>query len=261
MVLVCDIGNTNIVIGIYNDTWEHIWRIETDKNHTALHYSMLINEYLWEAGINPYEISFKSLSTVVPELKETFSEILQFLSPSPVVTVDKSIYNALPLKIVNPNEIGTDIVSNCLAAKSKFSGHILIIDFGTALTFTVMDPDGEILGVNIAPGIKIAIENLMSRTSQLPVVDIVFPENPLGTNTVEAIQNGVLIGYMGMIKHMISVVGNYLNIRPLTVATGGLSSILYPYIQEIDHIEPHLTLDGLRIAGEIYLKSCGTEPL
>jgi type III pantothenate kinase len=254
MVLVCDIGNTNIVIGIFDRSWRNIWRIETLKYESVLHYSLIVNDLLWEAGIDPVEIEYKSLSTVVPELKEAFTELLQTLSPAPVVVLDRNVYHKLPLLIMNPLEIGTDIVSNSLAALSKYNDNVIIIDFGTALTFTVVDCDGEIIGVNIAPGIKIAIENLMSRTSQLPVVDIEFPENPIGTNTAEAIQNGVLIGYVGLIKYMIKVIRNHLNMNFTVIATGGLSSIIYPHIGDIDHIEPNLTLDGLKIAGKICLE-------
>jgi type III pantothenate kinase len=254
MVLVCDIGNTNVVIGIYDSGWKHIWRIETLKYESVLHYSLIINEHMWEAGIDPLDIEYKSFSTVVPELKDPFIEILHALSPSPVVVLDRNIYHKLPLSIMNPIEIGTDIVSNSLAALTKFNDNIIIIDFGTALTFTVVDCDGEIIGVNIAPGIKIAIENLMSRTSQLPVVEIAFPQNPIGTNTVEAIQNGVLIGYVGLIKYMIKVIKNHLDLNFTIVATGGLSSIIYPHIGDIDHIEPNLTLDGLMMAGKICLE-------
>jgi type III pantothenate kinase len=254
MILVCDIGNTNIVIGIYELSWKNVFRMETQKNETALHYSVLLNEYLWEAGINPDIIKFKVLSSVVPDLKDTFKELLQSLSATPVIVLDRSIYDILPLEITNPSEIGTDIVSNSLAATSKFDGDLLIIDFGTALTFTVVDSYKEILGVNIAPGIKIAIETLMSRTSQLPVVDLEFPHSPIGTNTTEAIQNGVLIGYIGLIKYMIKVIQSHLDTSLTIIGTGGLSSVICPHIGDFDHIEPCLTLDGLRIAGELFLK-------
>jgi type III pantothenate kinase len=257
MVLVCDVGNTNIVIGIYNDGWKHILRTETLKNESALHYSLILNECLWEHRINPTEIEYKSLSTVVPELKDTMWELLRNLNGSPVVIVDKNLYSMLPLKIMNSREIGTDIVCNALAAYLRFKKHLLVIDFGTALTFTVIDDQGEIIGVNIAPGIKIAIETLVARTSQLPIVDISFPINPIGTTTNEAIQNGVLVGYVGLIKYMIKVLKNHLDHNFVIVATGGLSSLLYPHIGEIDHVLPNLTLDGIRIAGKIYLDSNG----
>ncbi|MEZ4908318.1 MAG: type III pantothenate kinase, partial [Saprospiraceae bacterium] len=141
--------------------------------------------------------------------------------------------------------------ANSLAAFVKYQTNVLIIDFGTALTFTVVDSEGQILGVNIAPGVKIAIDNLMSKTSQLPVVDIAFPLHPLGTNTTEAIQNGVLIGYVGMVKYMIKVLKSYLDMELVTIATGGLSSIIYPHVGEFDYIEKNLTLDGLRLVGKV----------
>ena len=245
MVLVCDIGNTNVVLGVFDGSWRYIWRIQTSKHEPSAHYSYIINQHLWEEEINPNDIEYIIMSSVVPELKDTFTDLFRSLSQSPLFVLDRQVYDILPVDVTNPMEIGTDIVANCMGARSKYNGDLLIIDFGTALSFTVLDANGKILGVNIAPGIKIAIETLMTRTSQLPVVDICFPAIPIGINTVEAIQNGVLIGYTGLIKHMISVIKDHLKRDMAVIATGGLSSILSPQINEIDHLESNLTLDGL----------------
>lgn len=210
---------------------------------------------MWEASIDPKLLEFKIFSSVVPELKNMFTELFNNLSSSVTICFDSRIYPNLPLNIPNHNEIGTDIVSNCLAANQKFKTDLLIIDFGTALTFTVVDSNGQILGVNIAPGVKIALENLVSRTSQLPMVDITFPLNPLGSNTVEAIQNGVLIGYVGLVKYMIKVLKTYLDFNFLVIGTGGLSSVIHPHVGEFDYIEKNLTLDGLLFAGNFVLHS------
>lgn len=251
MILVCDIGNTNVVIGVFDGSWKHMWRIATLKQESAAHYSYILNQHLWEQEINPNDIDHIVMSSVVPELKQEFVELFGSLTGSPVFVLDRQIYGILPIDVTNPAEIGADIVANCIAARAKYKGDVLIIDFGTALTFTVLDRKGKIVGVNIAPGIKIAIENLMTRTSQLPVVDVSFPDNPIGINTVEAIQNGVLIGYTGLIKHMIAVIKDHLKVDLRVIATGGLSQILFPHIDEIDELEPKLTLDGLLEIGKI----------
>jgi type III pantothenate kinase len=245
MVLACDIGNTNVVIGVFDGSWKHVWRIETSKGEPAAHYSYILNQHMWEQEINPNDIDHIVMSSVVPELKEVFIELFGSLSQCPLFVLDRQMYDILPIDVTNPLEIGADIVANCMAVHAKYNGSILVIDFGTALTFTVLDDRGKIIGVNIAPGIKIAIENLMTRTSQLPVVDIRFPATPIGTNTVEAIQNGVLIGYTGLIKHMVSVIKTHMKMDLRVIATGGLSKILYSHISEIDELEPNLTLNGL----------------
>lgn len=251
MILACDIGNTNVVIGVYDHGWKYIWRIETRKEEKMLYYSILVNNLLWEAGIDATQIDYISMSTVVPELKEIFKKLFRKLIKNPVYILENGIFNVLPLTVQSADEIGTDLVANCLAANLKYKDNILIIDFGTALTFTVVDKNGVIIGVNIAPGIKIALGTLMSKTSQLPMVDISFPLDPLGKNTTEAIQNGVLLGYVGLVKYMIKVLQNYLDFDFKVIATGGLSSLIHPHIGEFDYIDKNLTLEGLLKFGEI----------
>lgn len=251
MTLAIDIGNTNIVIGLYDsEEWKYIWRLETKKTESLLYYSFKINDLLWEAGIDIDNIEKKVLSTVVPELKGLFVELLEKLNDSRLIVLDRLIYNKLGILISNPEEIGSDLVANAFAAYKLYNDDIIIIDFGTALTFTVMNSKGELIGVNIAPGLKTAINALVGNTSQLPKVDLVMPLNPIGTNTVEAIQNGVLIGYVGLVKYMIKVINSYLGETHKVVVTGGLSQIIAPHVGDIDYIEPNLTLYGLKFVGD-----------
>ncbi len=251
MILVTDIGNTNIVVGIYHQKWQHIWRFTTNKQAFIHDYSFKINNALWEAGIDPKDITVKVLSSVVPELKDLFVNLLSRLSSAKVIVLDKSIYDKLPIGIPNKEEIGTDLVANVLAAHQSYKENIIVIDFGTALTFTAIDKTGNIKGINIAPGIKTAINALESKASQLDVVPLVFPEKVLGQNTVEAIQNGVLIGYVGLVSHMISVIKSDLGQDYKVLATGGLSRILLDKLPIIDYFEPNLTLNGLLLVAEI----------
>jgi len=153
---------------------------------------------------------------------------------------------------LNPYEIGSDLVSNALAAYSYFKSSCVAVDFGTALTFTTVASDGEILGVSIAPGLKTAIKSLSQNTAKLFDVPLEMPSAPLGRGTVQAIQAGVLIGYEGMVKHMLEKIREELNQPALnSVATGGLSSIIPSLHDVFTKVDPFLTLEGLRIAGEI----------
>ncbi len=246
MKLVVDIGNTNIVLGLKNkEKWQHIWRLETNKKASEYQYSLKINNLLWEEGLNPNDINHTILSTVVPELKNPFIHLLYKLNHTDVIVMDKHVYPQLNLNILNPDEIGSDLVANVLSAHNKYRQNSIIIDFGTALTFTVVDRTGKILGVNIAPGIKTAINALSDKTSQLDPVPLILPKNPLGQDTQTAIQNGVLIGYTGLISHMIEVIKNKVGQNYKVIATGGLSEILSHHLPQIEIIDKHLTLDGL----------------
>lgn len=253
MKLVVDIGNSNIVFGIFENKWKYVWRFETKKKETALYYSLKLTELLWESGIDVKDIEFKVLSSVVPKLKDAFVEVLEKLNDKPLVILDRNIYDKLDIDIKNPLEMGTDLVANAIAAHKLYNGDVIIVDFGTALTFTAMDEAGNISGVNIAPGLKTAVNALVGNTAQLPKVKLELPSHPVGTNTVEAIQNGVLIGYIGLVKYMIKAIKTYLGNDYKTVVTGGMSSIIAPNIGEIDFIEPNLTLYGLLFAGELVL--------
>ncbi len=253
MKLVVDIGNSNIVFGIFDNKWKHVWRFETKKEESALYYNLKLNELLWEAGIDAKDIEFKVLSSVVPKLKNVLIEVLEKLNSKPLVVLDRNIYDKLDIDIKNPLEMGTDLVANAIAAHKLYKGDVIIVDFGTALTFTAIDESGHISGVNIAPGLKTAVNALIGNTAQLPKVNLEFPAQPIGTNTVEAIQNGVLIGYIGLVKYMIKAIKTYLGHDYKTVVTGGLSAIIAPNIGEIDFVEPNLTLYGLLFTGELVL--------
>jgi len=251
MILVADIGNTNIVVGIYKQKWQYIWRFTTDKQASIHDYSLKINNALWEAGIDPKDIVSKVLSSVVPELKDLFVTLLTNLSSSQLIVLDKNIYAKLPIVIPNKNEIGTDLVANVMAAHHLHKENLIIVDFGTALTFTAVDKFGNIKGINIAPGIKTAINALEDKASQLDMVPLVFPKNVLGHNTVEAIQNGVLIGYVGLVSHMILVIKQDLGQDYKVLATGGLSTILLDRLPVINYVEPNLTIDGLLLIADV----------
>ncbi len=248
MKLVVDIGNSNVVVGISKSgKWLHIWRFKTDKQAKALDYGVKLLNVLWDAGIHVDDISVKILSTVVPELKTEFEKMLNNLNDQPTIVLDKNIFSSLNLNIPAADEIGTDLVANALAVHNLYQTGAIIVDFGTALTFTVVNKEGQILGVNIAPGLKTAMNALGDKTSQLDSVPLILPENPLGYNTESAIQNGVLLGYVGLISYMIAQLKNVCGDNYQVIATGGLVHVLKDQLPQIDKIAPNLTLDGLAL--------------
>ena len=252
MFLAVDIGNTNIVFGVDSgNQWEKVWRIQTDPLKTADEYEVIFRSLFTHGKICKNSFTKVIVSSVVPSLTHDFFKMTKALTGTEPVLVGPDIYKKLPLKILNPYEIGTDLVANAMAAFSKYGKDVMIIDFGTAMTFTSVSKEGEILGVAIAPGLGTAIKSLAGNTAQLPFVQLEAPPSVLGKNTVHAIQSGVLIGFTGLIEHMIIQTEKSLNKKLLVIATGGLSSVLIAGTDKIDHLEENITLDGLKAIRDI----------
>lgn len=248
MLLVIDIGNTNIVFGLHDaGRWVSDWRIQTDVNKTADEYEVIFRSLLSGEDTGSGRIGSVVLSSVVPTLVQPFIDMLSKLLKLTPVLLGPELYDKLPIKVMNPYQIGSDLVANALAAWEKYGEYITIIDFGTALTFTTVGSEGRILGVAIAPGLNTAVNALAGKTAQLPRVHLIPPPSVLGQNTVHAIQSGIVLGYSGLIDSIINRIESELK-RPVTVvATGGLCQIMAPIIQAIDHVEPLLTLEGLKL--------------
>jgi len=250
MLLAIDIGNTNIVFGVYAENkWIKIWRIQTDARKTADEYEVIFRSLFTSGKICKSEISQVILSSVVPALNREFEDMLPKLIDCFPHLVGPEVYERLPINVLNPYEIGSDLVANTMAAYNKIKRTCMVVDFGTALTFTTISDDGSILGVAIAPGLRTAIQALAGNTAQLPHVPPVLPPSVLGTNTVHAIQSGIVIGYTGLVDRIISQTEQTLNCKLTIIATGGLASIFAHELTAIEHIEPNLTLDGLRLIG------------
>lgn len=252
MLLAIDIGNSNVTLGLSDqDNWLHIWRLPTiNESDSLMYYEVQLSNLLLEHRVNGRSISKVVISSVVPDLRELFIKLSNHLFKVSAIVIGPPIYPQLSLKVLRPDELGTDLYANALAAYHRFNKACIICDFGTALTFTVIDDKGALLGVNIAPGLKTAISALSTNTAQLPEVPLELPSSVLGQNTVHAIQSGVLIGYVGLVKHMVEAIRQETNIPMLAIATGGLSSILHPLHTFFDAVIPELTLDGLRIVGQ-----------
>jgi len=247
MLLALDTGNSDITIGLAEDqTWRHVWRMPSDVSQPELYYGIQLRDHLLELGIETRDISRVVISSVVPDLTAKLINITSSLLAVTPLVVGPPVYAMLPIKIMNPYEIGSDLVANALAAWHKYSGDCVVVDFGTALTFTVIQHN-TIAGVAIAPGLKTSIKSLAQNTARLFDVPLELPESVLGKSTAHAIQSGILVGYEGLVRHMIDRIRDELSNKTLpVVATGGLSSIISSLHNVFDDIDSNLTLEGLR---------------
>lgn len=252
MLCAVDVGNSNIVIGLYSrEQWVARWRVATVTERTVDEYWMLLRNLFREHSIEPNEIERTILSTVVPELYSTLHAVLTRFSGASPLTVSTSLNTGLNFGTENPREMGADLLANAVAAYGLYRQSAIVIDFGTALTFTVVDGQGYVRGVSIAPGLKTAMEALSMNTAQLPHIPLDFPAKYIGTDTIGAIQSGLMYGYAGLVEHMVSGMQTEIGTESLVIATGGMAGTLAPHIPCIDEEAPWLTLDGLRILAEL----------
>src|SRR5690554_5737387 len=247
MLLAVDIGNSHIVFGVYSDgKWQNDWRIQTDPLKTADEYEVILRSLFNASNINRSEVHHIILSSVVPSLVRSFGEMLQKLfEDAETIVVNPDIYRYLPLKILNPYEIGADLVANAIAAYQKFGKYTTVVDFGTALTFTTIGENAEIKGVAIAPGPQTAVSALAGKTAQLPYVHLEAPPSVLGVNTIQAIQSGIVYGFSGLVDAILERTEKELGEKISVVATGGLGNIIAPFSKYIQQVDVRLTLDGL----------------
>ena len=251
MLLAIDAGNTNIVFGVHKDgEWIHEWRFNTLPVKDKVEYEMFLRLNFLEANLKLEDVDGIVISSVVPQLNDILSDFSRPLINKEPLFIGPKIYDKLPVRTKRPYQIGTDLVSNAVAGYSLYKEDIIIVDFGTALTFTIVGEDGLIQGVNIAPGLRTAIKALVGNTAQLPEVPLELPESVLGADTIHAIQSGVLWGYVSMVEGMLDKIHAELGKKTKVVATGGLSSVLHPLHKRFDEVKRHLTLDGLRLIHE-----------
>lgn len=255
MVLGFDIGNTNIKVVLYEKTEiKNVWRLSTDLKRTGDEYFSILRPLFRDAQIDFSNIEDTVISCVVPALIGPFVIVTQHFTQKKPVIIAPEYYNKLPVKLppTAVHEIGTDLLCDAVEAWEKYKSPCIIADFGTALSFTVIDKDANIAGVAIAPGIRTAFNSLFANTAQLPAVPLDIPETSLGKNTVVAIQSGILNGYKGLVENLIKQMKIDLEKETGTkaddvqvIATGGLNSMLSPITDIFDHTDKNLTLDGM----------------
>ncbi|MBD3629591.1 type III pantothenate kinase [Cyclobacterium sp.] len=248
MFLSVDAGNSNIVFGIYeesSDSWLNVLRVETTKKLSVLQLEKALGLFFLENGLHPDTIDGIGVSTVVPDLKTILLRCTEnFFGRMPYMINEKS-YDKLPVKTSNPEEIGSDLMANITAAYDCFKEACIVVDFGTALTFSIIDSKGNVIGINIVPGIKTAINSLFTGTARLPKVSLEMPDSVLGKNTVHAIQAGIFYGYTGLVKGMLASISAETQMKFKVLATGGLSPVMQHLSAEFDLMDIHLTLKGI----------------
>ncbi|MCP2520932.1 type III pantothenate kinase [Candidatus Aminicenantes bacterium AC-335-A11] len=251
MLLAIDIGNTNIVFGVFKKKKliTH-WRIFTEKNKTADEYGILLMSLFRLSNINPSSITGIIISCVVPPLTGIFTQMSEkYFNLTPLI-VAPGIKTGLAILYDNPHEVGADRIVNSVAAYHKYGGPCIVVDFGTATTFDAISAKGEYLGGAIAPGLYISAEALSEKTAKLPRVEIKKPKNVIGKTTVASIQSGLYFGYIGLIEKIIFHMKRELGEQTKVISTGGITDEITRQIKIIDYQDPYLTLEGLRIIYE-----------
>lgn len=255
MFLAADIGNSNIVVAIYHEgAWIHKFRFETKDYQPEVFYESGLRDLLLEWRIQPHDITTAAVSSVVPEVTDRIASAIRSTVRFEPIVLGPDLFLKLKMRIPKVYEIGADLVSNAVAARSAYAQNTIIVDFGTALTFTIYEHAVGITGVTIAPGLKTIISTLSDSTSLLPEVELKLPRSAIGTSTSTAIRAGVLFGFTGMVSEILRRIRSELDDSYFVVATGGLSTAIPDLAATFDHIDKNLTLEGIRILSTQYRK-------
>lgn len=244
-LLVVDVGNTNIVLGIYRgDELANSWRLATARDRTADEYGILAKQLLH--GFNN-ELEGAIVCSVVPPLNSVIEAMMQQYFGVEALFVEPGVKTGIAIHVDNPQEVGADRIVNCVAAHERYGGPTIIVDFGTATTFDVVTKDAEYIGGAIAPGLNISAEALFARAARLTRVDIRRPASVIGTNTIVNMQSGIYFGYLGLVDGILTRMKREIPDLKTVVATGGLAHLFENDSEHIDEIDLELTLKGLKI--------------
>ena len=252
MLLVIDIGNSNIVMGTYvdKDLMKH-WRVSTDRQKTGDEYGMLINDLFRYQGIELSDIKDIIISSVVPPLVVPFMKMCERYFKIKPLLVGPGMKTGIILHYENPRAIGADRIVNVVGAFDQYGGPAIVIDIGTATTFDVINENGDFMGGVIAPGIMASSEALINSTAKLPGVELVPPKNIICHNTIHGMQAGIIFGYVGQIDEIVRrIKTEYGSDQMKVIATGGMATMIYKESSTIDKIDHFLTLNGLRVLYE-----------
>jgi len=251
VLLAVDIGNTEIMLGVFHGPeLEHTWRLSTMPDRTADELSLLLGGCLEQRGISFQSVEGICVASVVPAITSSIREMAERAFSLAPVIVGPGTKTGVPVLTENPREVGADRVVNTLAAFTRFGGPAIVVDFGTGTNFDVVSDRGEFLGGVIAPGLQISAQSLFARTARLTRVEFVAPRSPIGKSTVEAIQSGLIFGTAGEVDAIVERIQAELGAAATVVATGGFAPVIIPHCRTIEHHEPWLTLEGLRLVFE-----------
>jgi type III pantothenate kinase len=248
MLLAIDVGNTQTVVGLYDDTdlVDH-WRIATNAERTSDEHALLLTQFLEQHGFSfDDDITGIAVSSVVPRLTAVLREMTDRYFRFDPVVIEPGIKSGVPILYDNPREVGADRIANAVGALDIYGGPAVVVDFGTATTFDAISANGEYLGGAIVPGIEISMDALFARAAWLRRVELVEPRHVIGRSTIESIEAGVVYGTVELVDGMVRRFEEELG-KSNVIATGGLGSLIAPLSDTIEHLEPWLTLHGLRL--------------
>lgn len=251
MILAIDVGNTHIVLGgIANGKKVFSCRLASDKTKTEDQYALDIQGILTMHGIQTAEIDGGIISSVVPYLQNILPRAVRILTGIDIMIVGPGMKTGLNIRMDNPAAVGSDLIVAAVAAKEKYDAPIAIIDMGTATTLSMLDKNGNYTGGMIIPGLWVSLNALSSNTAQLPHIDLEGPIRLLGTNTVDCMRSGAVIGCAAMLDGILSRIEDELGSPVTAIFTGGLSPLIAPYCKHTMNLEPDILIDGLNILYE-----------
>ncbi len=251
MLLAIDVGNTNTVMGVFeDDVLRHSWRIKTDARNTADELALIFQGLLADIAVS----GIAACSTVPAVMRELRTMLDRYYPKLPTVLVEPGIRTGVSVLTDNPKEVGTDRICNTAAAFHLVEGACIVVDFGTSTNFDCISARGDFLGGALAPGIEISLDALAARAAQLRKVELVAPRSPIGKNTVESLQSGILYGFAGQVDGMVRRLSRALAPQDPdsihVIATGGLATLVVDHSETVTRYEPELTLIGLRLIFE-----------
>lgn len=248
LIFVFDVGNTNIVLGVYDrEELKHHWRIETNRNRTEDEFGMIVKNLFDHVQLSFSDIDGIIISSVVPPIMFSLERMCQKYFHIKPLVVGPGMKTGLDIKYENPREVGADRIVNAVAAIHEYGSPLIIVDFGTATTYCYVNESSQYMGGAIAPGIGISTEALYSRAAKLPRIEISRPDDVIGKNTVSAMQAGILYGYVGQVEGIVKRMKDKSAVPAKVIATGGLANLIAQESNVIDVVDPFLTLKGLQL--------------
>jgi type III pantothenate kinase len=254
VLLTIDVGNTETKLGCFSDgnRLAHHWRVTTEAKRTADEYGVFITQLFATASLKTSAITAVAIASVVPRLDHTLAEVCEKFFKVVPHFLHPETQALMPIKTDRPAEVGADLVAAAIGARARYGAPLIVASYGTASVFTAISAEGEYLGVAIAPGINISIDALVGRTAKLPQVAFSPPKHAIGRNTVEALQSGVIHGFVGQTEYIVAKIREELHADARVIATGGLSETIARHTKVIDIVDPFLSLTGLHL----FFESC-----
>jgi type III pantothenate kinase len=250
MLLAIDVGNTETKLGVFaagSTTPLQTWRVTTELRRTPDEYGVFIAQLFAIAKVSPADVDAVAIASVVPKLDPVLGAACErFLGATPVFLKPES-QRSMAVVTERPSEVGADLLAAAIGARALHGAPLVIVSYGTATVFTAVSPAGEYVGAAIAPGINTSIDALIGRTAKLPQIALEAPERAIGRNTVDALQSGIVFGFVGQTEAIVRRMRTELGVAARVVATGGLADVIARHTGAIDAVEPNLSLTGLAL--------------